>query len=259
MKSFKTFLEEKVTSSVIFNSHGSHHNLNITEKKFVQDTLDHDLDSEFLNKNDNRHLGKSVDDQMDKLHELHPASEEHVKHLHKFTQNSRNLTEHLVEKHKSGQKPLPYYNGHDLNGLDSSFQPAKIKLNTYSGAGFDLRDATPSGRSRSGNKTYEVPTYMSSSHKKDVATRFARLNKLDGKNYQIIHWQTEPGDPIAVVGKHSDYKYEMETLHPRTHSTAEKYHIEHLGTTTYIGKTGEKYDVHHVKRIPESKVIKPKK
>lgn len=258
MKSFKTFLEDREKFSVISNCHGSHHYNDITEKKFVPDNLDHDLESEFLNKNDNRHLGKTVDDQMQKLHELHPATEDHVKHLHKFTVNSRNLTDYLVDQHKSGKKPLPYYNGHDLNGLDAAFQPAKTKLQTYSGAGFDLRDVKPSGKSRSGNPTYELPTYMSSSHKKDVAARFARMTKLKDKNYQILHWMTEPGDPIAVVGKHSDYKYEMETLHPRTHSTKDKSHIEHLGTTTYTGKSGEKYDVHHVRRIPESKVIKSK-
>ena len=254
MHTFKEFVSSP--KNFIFNSHGSHHHKlteSLVEMRY-NSSKELDLNKNFLQKDENKHLGKTIDDQMSKLHELHPATEEHANHFKKFTQNSKKLTEYLLDRHKQNIPAQEYYNGHHIKGLDSTFQPAKESFHTYSGAGFDIREVTPSGKSKSGKKTYELPTFMSSTHNKEVALRFSRKSKLDNKNYQLLHWVTNPGDPVAVVGKHSDYKSEMETLHPRTNSTDNKYHIEHLGTTTYVGNLGERYDVHHVRKIPESEI-----
>ena len=35
-----------------------------------------------------------------------------------------------------------------------------------------------------------------------------------------------------------------------------KYHIEHMGTDTHHDQDGNVYKIHHVKRIPESEIIK---
>ena len=71
-----------------------------------------------------------------------------------------------------------------------------------------------------------------------------------------MHWHHNEHDPVGVVGKHSDYPAEKEVLIPRTESTKDKHHIEHLGTDKYNDQFGNTVHVHHVKRIPESEITK---
>ena len=159
-----------------------------------------------------------------------------------------------------------YYEGGNLSSehimrvqdLDKhGFIPANKKMDTYSGVGFDIRNVKHVGVSKEGHKVYHQPAYLSSSISKHTASAFAdeaaENNESDEKH--ILHWHHDKGQSVGVIGKHSKHEYEHEVLVPRTDSTHHKYHIEHLKTETYM-EYGKPVHVHHVRRIPESEIIK---
>ena len=76
------------------------------------------------------------------------------------------------------------------------------------------------------------------------------------KETHILHWHHNEHDPVGVVGNDSDYPAEREVLIPRTGSTKDRHHIEHLSTDKYNDHFGNTVHVHHVKRIPESEITK---
>jgi hypothetical protein len=104
-----------------------------------------------------------------------------------------------------------------------------------------------------------IAHFFAKKHEKKRAPGFFGALKEPIKDHSpkhIFHWHHEKDQPIGVVGKHSFYPAEKEVLIPRTESTPEKYHIEHLGTDKYTSHNGVEYNVHHVRRIPESEIIK---
>ena len=147
---------------------------------------------------------------------------------------------------------------HKLSNLDKAFHPSKEHFHTYSGAGFNIKDIDHAGYSEAGNKVYKLPAYMSSSHNKDVAINFAKRNREEDRPIQILHWEHEKDQPLAVIGKHSAFRHEHETLVPRTDATPEKYHAEHIGTSRYTDNDDNQYEVHHLRRIPKTEVKKTK-
>lgn len=262
LKSDKKHKEEH-----IFNGHGEHSKRKVSEgvqsDMFGHENLEgnnYSYQKHFLDNDRNSHLGSSTVEQMSKLHELHPLHHDHKNPLYTYSSDSRDLNSHLVDRNRESKKPDKIVGKHNISKLDNSFQPSAENFHTYSGAGFDLRNVKPAGYSAAGNKVYKLPAYMSSSHDKEIAARFARLNSHEDRNNQIIHFEHDVGHPVAVIGKHSAFHHENETLIPRTDATPEKYHIEHLHTTTYKDDdTGTEYDVHHVKRIPKSEIFKHKR
>ena len=256
IKSFKQFSKEKKKYADFVNSHGSHAQEknkketvkeSLLKKLFAKDLHDY-ASNNSLDHHDE--YGSSIDsDVMDKLHELHPMSEhEHVKNaIHHYTMDSKGLNHALIKAHKNGE-PAPKHVG-DINvdHLDSSFQASKHKLHTYSGAGFDIRDTKPAGKSKNGKTVYHSPGYISSSHDVFQSAKFANIshkNMEKGKNRQVMHIETPPGHKISVIGKHSSYNpEEMETLHPRNSL------YEHVKTTTHKDYHGNLVDVHHLRRI----------
>ena len=271
MKSFKQFINEATNccnknepkEEFIFNSHGSH--ANIKRKPDILEETKPELGSfektffaginGYANHKEHKNNMENV---MDKLHEAHPHTEEGIKHLHNYTRDSRGLTRDLLKQHIS-HATLPESSSNEVKGLDThSFVPAKHDFDTYSGVGFNIHNVKPVGKSKEGNPVYHQPTYMSSSIDRKVPRSFADDGKYDNEldDSHIFHWHHKKSDPVAVIGKHSQFPYEHEVLVPRTESTEHKYHIEHMGTDTHHDQDGNVYKIHHVKRIPESEIIK---
>jgi hypothetical protein len=273
MKKFKDYLKYKETietPKVAFNSHGAHAQPSKNSPKVafnshgahaqsrhhnVTESTDKDV-SEFLKDDKNEeHLGNAATEtsQITKLHELHPIHPDSVRHLRWYSKNSHDLTKQLLDHHGNNTKPPVEVAGHDVEELDKSFTPSKIPLHTYSGLGFNPKKLDMAGKSKTGNPVFKAPTYLSSSHRKNIALSYARDSKpFSEEHHHVLHIETKPGQKIAVIGDHSHYPSEQETTIPRDE------HYEHLGSTIYHDKTNGRisYEVHHVRRIPESDVIK---
>ena len=283
MKKFKEFIKENKPKS-FFNVHGEHaknskqpepkksftnthgeHSKKVLEAH-QKDIFGYDdnnvyhLGTHFLQKDLNSHLGDSPDEKMDTLNNLHRLSRDQTGPLQKYTSNSYHLNRQLVDNHNEGitTKKSAVIEGHHVGALDKVFHPSNENFHTYSGAGFNIKDIDHAGYSEAGNKVYKLPAYMSSTHNKDVALGFARRNREEYSPSQILHWEHEKGQPLAVIGRHSAYAHEHETLIPRTDATPEKYHAEHIGTSRYKDADGDEYEVHHLRRIPKSEVKKSK-
>lgn len=256
MKRFKQFVEETKGDKDIVNGHGLHSLTPKEKKEFLKfkeskHKLKENNSSNFFDKNDNEHLGSNSEEQIQKLHELHPIqSRDHQDELEEYTSHSGDLNDALIEAHKNKQQVPETIKGgateHNVKKLDDTFQPSKTKLHTYSGVGFNLTKMKPVGISESGNKIYHSPAYISSSLDKTTAADFAGYrSQVQNKTTrpQIIHYETNEGDPISVVGNHSAGPEEKEILHPRDS------HFEHIGTSIHKDEDGTEYEVHHVRRI----------
>jgi hypothetical protein len=239
---------------IISNSHGSHAS---KPTKLKENTEHPSFEEHFLpkiNSADHRtEFNKSMDDHMDNLHASHPHTSEGKLHLNEFTAGSSGITHDLIQHHTKG---APLRHERFIHDLDRhGFVPAKHKFDTYSGVGFNIKNAEPAGKSKQGNPVYHQPTYLSSSIDKNVAKSFAYAPAVN-KEAHILHWHHNEHDPVGVVGNDSDFPAEKEVLIPRTESTKDKHHIEHLGTDKYNDQFGNTVHVHHVKRIPESEIVK---
>jgi hypothetical protein len=289
MKTFKQFIFEsekpKKEYEIISNSHGAHASIDVFAKnpyhdkpkeyeiisnshgshaskptKLKENTEHPSFEEHFLPKiksaDDRIEFNKGMDDHMDNLHASHPHTSKGKFHLNEFTAGSSGITRDLIRHHTEG---VPLEHEHFVHNLDRhGFVPAKHKFDTYSGVGFNIKNAEPAGKSKEGNPVYHQPTYLSSSIDKHVANSFALTpaSRNNSKEAHILHWHHNEHDPVGVVGKHSDYPAEKEVLIPRTESTKDKHHIEHLGTDKYNDQFGYTVHVHHVKRIPESQITK---
>ncbi len=278
MKSFKEYIKDQPEKEEVFisNSHGRH--AQKPEKKEVFMSNSHGRHaqkptkcdesviphiSEFLSKNDNGAIDH--DNLITKLEKDHPKiSDEGKTAIRKYTSSSSDITSDLLNTHKSGHPVRNMTTNNVAAGLDKhTFTPLKHKkLHTYSGTNFDITDVKPVGRSKEGNPVYYQPTYMSSSVDKRLAKEFAdypsgsSFNAKPGPKH-ILHWHHDEGHPIGVFGNTSTFPEEREIGVPRTESTPKRYHIEHLGRTTHKNDLdGNTYHVDHVRRIPESEVIK---
>lgn len=275
MKRFIQFISEARAPKEehIFNSHGTHafkfkpHNPYYGRKRkrfsLIEGSDHPSLETEYLNldKDSKYSTSKKDTDSEKRINELHDQHEhtDQGKLYHKqFTQDSTNFTEDLLHNHVY-KTPLKYEDF--VKGIDKhGFVPAKKNFESYSGVGFNLKNVKPVGKSKNGNPVYPQPTYMSSSVNKNVANGFAEIggNKKNLPDRHIFHWHHEEHQPVAVIGNHSEYPLEKEVLIPRTGSTKQKYHIEHTGTDTYMNQFGMLTHVHHVRRIPQSEIVKGK-
>jgi hypothetical protein len=242
---------------IISNSHGSHAS---KPTKLKENTEHPSFEEHFLPKiksaDDRIKFNKGMDDHMDNLHETHPHSTEGKTQLKRFTEGSSGITSDLIRHHTEG---VPLEHEHFVHNLDRhGFVPAKHKFDTYSGVGFNIKNAEPAGKSKQGNSVYHQPTYLSSSIDKNVAVSFSQTaaNRNRSKDVHILHWHHNEHDPVGVVGKHSEYSHEHEVLIPRTETTASRHHIEHMGTDKYSDNYDNIIHVHHVKRVPESEIVK---
>jgi hypothetical protein len=253
----KPYHDKPKEYEIISNSHGSHAS---KPTKLKENTEHPSFEEHFLPKiksaDDRIKFNKGIDDHMDNLHARHPHTSKGKFHLNEFTAGSSGITRDLVRHHTEG---VPLEHEHFVHNLDRhGFVPAKHKFDTYSGVGFNIKNAEPVGKSKQGNPVYHQPTYLSSSIDKHVARSFALTPtaRNNSKDAHILHWHHNEHDPVGVVGNDSDYPAEKEVLIPRTESTKDKHHIEHLGTDKYNDQFGNTVHVHHVKRIPESEITK---
>ena len=259
MKRFKEYI--KPEEEFISNSHGKH--ARIKSKDYYKEDTVSNFEKDYLPKNENVPIMGSPGNgstHIDELHNTHPHSDKGAAAHKKFTAGSETLTKALLDREKT-KEPFTKdsFDGNLASHLDNhGFTKLKHPLDTYSGVGFNIKNVTPVGKSKEGNPVYRQPTYMSSSMNKNVAASFARTsakNDRDGVSH-IFHWHHKEGDNVGVVGNNSNYPEEQEVLVPRTDSSPEKYHIEHMSTSSYGDKWGNTVLVHHVKRIPESETIK---
>ena len=248
---------------IISNSHGAHASKSTKLKEERLRLHSHpSFEDNFLpkitSKKESIAYDKSMNKNMDMLHKNYSHSEDGKQQLKQFTEGSAGITSDLVKHHT---KDRPLIHKEQIENLDRhGFIPAKHKFDTYSGVGFNIKNAEPAGKSKEGNPVYHQPTYLSSSIDKHVAGDFAlqAANRNKSKDVHILHWHHNEGNPIAVIGKHSEYPNEHEVLIPRTETTGNRHHIEHMGTDKYRDDNGNTVHVHHVKRIPESQITKEK-
>jgi len=233
--------------------------------------------NKFLSKNHNSHFGGDdydvsdndlydghlysghyhYGDQMKHLENTHSLSdkpEESQNAVNQYTLSSGLLNGELIDHHNDGKEAPEKVGGINVHHLDNAFQKSKIKTHTFSGAGFDIRNTRPSGKTKNGNTVYHSPGYISSSHDPHVAKNFADTRSqskfFKPKNRQILHIETGEGHHILPIGSSSNFEDENETLHPRNS------HYEHIKTTTHKDNKGNLYDVHHLRRIHPSELIK---
>lgn len=235
MKTFKQLYSDcrnKKQYVDFLNFHGSHAHDNVNESKLSK-----------LDGANNDHLGDNLNDQQDKLHELHPLessgrTRDAVTH---YINRSTPLNKKIIKAHNDGAETPKSVGNLEVKHLDNNFQKSKKKFSSYSGTNFDVRDTKPAGKSKEGNTVYHSPAYLSASIDKNTAKNFAQKKKVNGTHH-ILHIHTEKNDPITVIGKHG-YSNEKEVLHPRNS------YYEHLGTTT-----DGKFTTHHMRRIDKSKI-----
>jgi hypothetical protein len=251
------YYEKPKQYDVISNSHGAHANL---PTKLKENREHPNFEDNFLpnikTADDRYEFNKGVDAHMDKLHEDHPHSDKGKFHHNEYTAGSSGVTSDLI-RHHTENKPLEHKEF--IENLDKhAFVPSKHDFSTYSGVGFNIKNVKPVGKSKEGNPVHHATTFMSSSIDPHVSTSFGQTaaRRNETADVHILHWHHKKGDPIGVIGRHSDFPAEHEVLVPRTESTPEKYHIEHISTDKYTDRFGHKVHVHHVKRIPESEIIK---
>lgn len=271
MKKFKEFIGKP--EEYISNSHGQHASIDscCVEEYYISEALDSsDKFDNYINTNDNaKHLGFDTTNheegehskQMDFLHSTHlPNTKEGKRSIYQFTSGSRAFTEGLLN-HRIFKKPLnPEHSQLDQSLKEHAFQPLRHDLHTYSGVGYDIKNVKPVGKSVKGKPVYNQPTYMSSSLRKRVALRFAgkSASERDEPNkLHMFHWHNEQGQQAGIVGKDSRFKHEHEVLLPTT--SHDNHYIELLKSEQHKDSQGRTINVHHVRRIPESKVRMTKK
>jgi hypothetical protein len=291
MKSFKQFIT-KPKEEFIFNSHGSHAKISpvksqeaqeefisnshgshakITPKKLKENhtSIDGVLPDlkKYTYKYENDHLGPlgpwgDHKNKMDVLQEDHPHSEAGTKALHDYTRGSEHVTNALLGRTASKDDEYKH-RAVDLHNriVEHGHTPLKHDhLQTFSGVGFDINNVKSVGKDKEGNKVYHQPTHLSSSIEKSTARSFARTSSNDNflPDRHILHIHSEKGQPIGVIGKNSEFPSEHEVLIPSTDSHPNKYHLSHVGTETYHDPTDDNrtYHIHHVKRVPESEIVK---
>ena len=190
---------------------------------------------------------------MKTMEDEYNLSNEHKPAIKQYTFMSSGLNQHLIQSHLKNKKPINDFQGHDIKSLDESFIPSKHKIHLYSG-GRDIRESEPVSKTPDGYNVYHNPGFISSSIDPKVAQFFANKAAKKGEDKHILHIQTQPDDPIRPVGKYSDIESEKEFLIPRTEGQANRPHLVHYGTKSYMNKDGTKTHIHHLGYIsPKNK------
>lgn len=277
----------------IFNSHGSHASkypydvkesrlrLNSTAGKpelpNIDSYLSHknnkklgeedkeDWQSKYLHRKDTSNLidsDKYHEERINKLQELHPISNKTKETFKTYSKGSAHVTDLSLGKLNRANSPIKHYSAVKLdnNIKQHGHMPLQTsKLDTYTGTGFDIRNVKSVGTTKEGHPVYNQPAHLSSSIDKGVAKHFANMSAKNEAlpERHILHWHHEKGQPVGVVGKNSKFSHEHEVLIPSTQSHENNYHIAHLGTERYKDPESNRiYNIHHVKRIPESEIVK---
>lgn len=262
MKTFKQFLNNINNKKTFLyeglpNTHGSH-SLTDDEKEYYNFLREKEKLNEnsknledWLDRNDNKHLGSNNKwgvenhEQIENLIKEHPktysASDAKANNaLSEFTMDSKELNKSLLNgTHYDGFISIP--------DLKRNFIASKNKFTTYSGAGYNLDDVKPVGKSSNGNNIYHSPCFISSSISKHVARNFANQKAYNGKTtIPTIHeYHVDPEHNICIVGNRGTMPDESEIIHPNDH------YYEHTGTTYLKDEEndGKPVKIHHFKRV----------
>ena len=198
--------------------------------------------AEWIDNNDNSHLGDSSQDISDKLHEKTAKNDDisstTANYINDYTRDSSELNHDLVACHRQHVDPKLDADMSNRRGtithLDKATKhPIGHETHLYSGIGFDPREhLTPSDK---GHALLHLPAYTSTTHDKRTAAGFS--TPVNSERH-ILHIHAKPTDHGAHVSPWSHFPQEHETILPRhttlrVHPTPDTYE----GPTVRTGRT----------------------
>jgi hypothetical protein len=173
-----------------------------------------EIKNEWLNKNDNEHLGETSDKINDKLqtHQKIKPTKEQIEKIKAYTNSSKYLNSALLDHHNNRKINLDYFKK-GIEHLDKATNHhIGHELHVYSGLGFN-----PSKHLDEKNIIH-LPAYTSTTHDKNIAHSFASRNPMTEhhKNtYHILHIHMKPRNKGIHVDHLSEHEDEHETILPR--------------------------------------------
>lgn len=233
MKSFKQYIKDK--SDVPSIETPIHFKHVVDEKKKKKHSLKeevHHPDYDWTKDPDNRELG-STSKEISKKIEKNGFDYDQRVAVRKYTNVSSPLNRHLIDRDSGKEErymtPEQAKDHEDhAKVLDSAIDSNRIdhKLHAYSGVHFDPEKL----KNKDGH--FRSPAFISATHDKKVAHRFASRYTPSGESSHIIHFELNPGDPAAHVSHLSvQPEEEHETLIKRGvvmkhHSTTEIHGVK---------------------------------
>lgn len=264
----KALNDENQYGTTVDTSHHGAHSIPIhdnVKKDIIRRNKLEEASSEFYNwldKNDNQHLGDDVHDVHLKLSDDMPHDDipEEIKgKIHDYTINSSDLNRYLLKRHSpemfndGHEVPFDGYHHRSIKALDKALEEHRTlptELNVYHGASFDPGEAA----SRHPENRLFIPAFTSTSIQKQIAHSFSPKDKKGKDVKHIIHFHLNPGQKGLYLGDNSHHQNEKEYLLPR-HISA-KIHPE----PDVIGRDDDSNEVHvwHAYDIQHhQKAIKP--
>ena len=187
----------------------------------------------WLRHNDNNHIPRRtpIEDVLGSAENLNPDEK---RNINQYTRSSRKLNIGLINGrlHENQEKHAKH--------LDNAIDKNKIKerVHVYSGIGFDpTKHMNEKGQLHS-------PAYISTSHDKSVANRFATPN--DDCIHHIMHLYLPKGSPAMHIPEHVSGLSEKEVLVKRGAT------LQHDGHSDYEHAT-RKYRIHRMFLVPPDK------
>ena len=270
MKTFKQFVNKKknndddfvVLSDVIHFKAGvdDKHNADPEFEPSVKKDKGHYVKEErrwgnfadWLDKNDNEHLGESHEEVADVLKPPAELNSEEKNVIQNHSVSSVDLNKALIGKDKKFlENPK---NQDNINRLDSITDEhrAQHSHTLYSGLTFDPRTKLE------GKKRFISPAYISATHDKIIANNFTKpIANLDApehktvselpkmhKTLHILQMQVPVGARAAHISQASTIKSEYETLIGRN----SKFEYSH--SEPYVDQFGNNYLIHHARMLP---------
>jgi hypothetical protein len=178
---------------------------------------DHNSLQKWTEHNDNKHLGYSSSDITNKISKPF-ENHESRKSVNRYTSDSRELNNELIDHHKYGDKIDPYQHK-KIKHLDvETNHPIGHHITLYSGLGFNPEEHLH------GENHLHLPAYTSMTHDKHVAVNFASGKNADHTHKHILALHMRPEDKARHVSHISEYSTEYESILPRR--TTLKIHHE---------------------------------
>lgn len=199
--------------------------------KIKEETEDKTHINHWINHNENEHLGhnseevsKTLADHVKKHVDL---NKKQVTRINDYTRNSRILNAALIKAHKNKTDLFDHHKKvtHELDSITG--KPIGHESHLYSGLSFN-----PS-KMKNENGHVHLPAYMSLTHDKNTAHKFARKayedaftakERREAHDQHILHLHMKKNNKGLHVSHLSQYNKEHETVLPR--NTKIKIHHE---------------------------------
>jgi len=200
-------------------SHGSHAIKRELKESYERIVSSADKYDSWLDKNDNKHIGKDLDEVSSNLHVHDLPSRRGFKHLKKYTDFSGTLNGHLISKHVGKSH---HSDGEKLDHQAKQLDDFIKKHGSSPEKGMKLYHGTQEWNpgeeaSKHPKRLIHLPGYTSTSVDKHLANRFAgglRLNDPSSGSH-ILEIHTGPEHKGVHLGNHSYFPGERETILPR--------------------------------------------